>query len=255
MKSQNLIYSDRVVYNIFLIMKSVEGRVRKACEVYDLLDEGDNIAVGVSGGKDSIALLNSLAGYKRYSRKKYSLTALIVDPGFDNVDTDYSLVVKMCENLEIPVHIRRSNLGEVIFITRKEKNPCPLCARMRRGMLHDMTLAAGCNKIALGHHMNDAVETLFLNLFHEGRLESFKPKTYLSRKNITMIRPLVFCEESQIISYVSRNGLPVVKNRCPADGNTERENIKKFIADKEQEYPGFLKRTFNAMQRGGISGF
>ena len=236
-------------------MKSVEGRVRKACDYYDLIDDGDSIAVGVSGGKDSLAMLYALSSFIRYSPKKFKLTAIIIDPGFNNTDTDYTPVTSICDTLRIPVYIRRSNLGEVIFDIREEKNPCSLCARMRRGILHDMTLAAECNKIALGHNMNDSVETLFLNLFHEGRFESFKPKTYLSRKKITLIRPLVLCEEKQLLAYVKYHKLPIIKSRCPVDGYTERENIKRFITEKEYEYPGFLNRTFYSMQRDGISGF
>ncbi len=235
--------------------KSVEGKVRKACDLYELIDDGDHIAVGVSGGKDSVALLHILASFRQYSPKQFSLHALIIDPQFNSTETDYTPLLSLLQSMEIPYSIRRSNLGEVIFEIRNEKNPCSLCARMRRGALHDMAIDAGCNKIALGHHMNDAVETLFLNLFHEGRLESFRPKTYLSRKDITMIRPLVLCEEREIVSYVGRHSLPIVKSRCPKDGHSERERIKQFISDKEKEYPGFLNRTFYALQRGNISGF
>ena len=234
-------------------MQNVEGKVRKACEMYGLIEEGDRIAVGVSGGKDSMALLHSLVEFSRYSPKSFSLVALVVDPQFGGSMTDYTSIEEYCKSKNIPISIRRSNLAEVIFDTRNEKNPCSLCARMRRGMLHDMTLEADCSKIALGHHMNDAVETLFLNLFHQGRLESFKVKTYLSRKNITMIRPLILCQEGEILSYTKSLNLPILASRCPMDGHTERERIKEFIREKEREYEGFTKKTFEAMQRGNIS--
>ena len=236
-------------------MKSVEGKVRKATGIYGLIDDGDRIAVGVSGGKDSVALLNILSSLSRYSEKTFSLTALIIDPLFGGKETDYASILCLCEELSVPATIKRSNLFEVVFDIRNEKNPCSLCARIRRGALHDMALAEGCNKIALGHHMNDAVETLFLNLFHQGRLESFRPKTYLSRKDITMIRPLVLCSEEELQSYVFRLGLPVIKSSCPKEGNSERDVVKRFIREQEHDYPGFLQRTFRAMQNGDISGF
>lgn len=235
-------------------MKKIEGRLRKAVDLYDMIDDGDSIAIGVSGGKDSVAMLAALSSFRGYSPKRFSLHALVLDPRFDDQDTDYSSIEALCGFLGIPLTIRRTNIGEVVFDIRNEKNPCSLCARMRRGALHDMAKDAGCQKIALGHHMNDAVETLFLNLFHEGRLDSFRPKTYLSRKDITMIRPMIFCEERDIASMVTRLSLPVVKSRCPKDGHSERQNIKNFIAGKEEEYPGFLNRTFYAMQRGDVSG-
>lgn len=235
-------------------MKTVEGKVRKASALYSLIDEGDRIAVGVSGGKDSVALLAALASFMGYSSKRFSLVALTLDPQFESKETDYSALAAYCGDLGVPHRIRRTNIGEVVFDIRNEKNPCSLCARMRRGVLHDMAVADGCNKIALGHHMDDAVETLFLNLFHEGRLESFYPKTYLSRKDITMIRPMILCEEREIAAAATRHSLPIVKSRCPKDGFSERENIKQFIKQKEKEYPGFLHRTFHAMQRGNITG-
>jgi len=234
-------------------MINIEGKIRKACEAYSLIDDGDRIAVGVSGGKDSVALLYALHSLSSYYNKKFFLTALIIDPQFDGIMTDYTPIMSICDELGIEIKVNRSNLGEVIFKIRKEKNPCSLCARMRRGMLHDMTIDAGCSKIALGHHLDDAVETLFLNLFHQGRLESFKSKTYLSRKDITMIRPLIFCRESEVREYVKQLCLPVVKSCCPKDGNSERETVKRFLEEKEKEYPGFCEKAFYAMQRGNIS--
>ena len=236
-------------------MKQIEGRARKACSLYNLIEDGDRIALGVSGGKDSVAMLGAMHSLMRYSKQHFTLTVLILDPQFTGTETDYSELIRYCEFLRVPAMIRRTNIGEVVFDTRNEKNPCSLCARMRRGVLHDMCIELDCNKIALGHHMDDAVETLFLNLFHEGRLESFYPKTYLSRKNLTMIRPMILCEESEIASAATRRSLPIVKSICPKDGFSERENIKQFIKQKEKEYPGFLRRTFYAMQRGNITGF
>ncbi|MCL1830037.1 MAG: tRNA lysidine(34) synthetase TilS [Oscillospiraceae bacterium] len=236
-------------------MKNVEGKVRKACEMYDLIEDGDRITVGVSGGKDSVALLAALTKISSYSLKRFSLSVAIVDAQFNSQATDYTAVEEFCQQNNIPIAIRRSNLAEVVFDKRNEKNPCSLCARMRRGILHDMTLEAGCSKIALGHHMDDAVETLFLNLIHQGRMESLKPKTYLSRKNITMIRPLILCGESEIQSYVMSLNFPIIKSQCPKDGYSEREEIKNFVKQQEKQYKGFTKNVFCAMQRGNICGF
>lgn len=234
-------------------MKRIEGRIRKACDLYNMIAPGDRVAVGVSGGKDSVALLAGLCALRRYYGKPFSLVALTLDPCFGGQPTDYGAITALCAQYGIQHHIKVTNLGEVIFDIRKEKNPCALCARMRRGALHDMCVALGCNKIALGHHMDDAVETLFLNLFHEGRLAAFAPVTYLSRKDITLIRPLILCTEQDIAAATARGGLPVVKSLCPVDGVSQRQHIKEFIRQKETEYPGFLQRTFTAMQNADIS--
>ncbi len=236
-------------------MKSIEGRVRKACVQYNMIEEGDNVAVGVSGGKDSVALLYCLAKIKSYFGVNFSLVAIVIDPCFNNVETDFKEIEKLCEKLSIKLVIKRSELGKIIFDIRKEKNPCSLCARMRRGMLHDLCVENGCNKIALGHHMDDAVETFFMNLFHEGRIGSFQPVSYLSRKDITMIRPLVLCREQEILNALRRENLPTVKSECPKDGCSERQNIKEFIRQKETEYENLTVKTFGAMVRGDISGF
>ncbi len=243
-------------YNNSLVepnMRRIEGKIRKACDMYDLITDGDRIAVGVSGGKDSLALLAGLAGLSRYADKVFSLVAISLDPCFGGQPTDYDPVTQFCAQYGIEHHIKRTNLGEILFDIRNEAHPCSLCARMRRGALHNMSQALKCNKIALGHHMDDAVETLFLNLFHEGRLDAFSPKTYLSRKEITMIRPLILCTEREIQSAATRAALPIVKSKCPVDGATERQRIKEFIQQRERDFPGFLQRTFTAMQRGNIS--
>ena len=235
-------------------MRQLESRARKALEIYHMIEEGDRVAVGVSGGKDSVALLYTLAALRRYYPKSFTLTAFTLDPCFGGVQTDYGPIEALCRELSVPYYIRRTDLGEIIFETRKEKNPCSLCARTRRGALHDLCVAHNCNKLALGHHMDDAVETFFLNLFYEGRIGAFSPVTYLSRKDITVIRPLILCTESDIVNAVRRAELPAVKSLCPRDGVSERQRMKEFIAAQEREHPGFLTRTFTALTRAHISG-
>ncbi len=234
-------------------MRQIESRARKACETYNMIADGDKIAVGVSGGKDSVALMCALSGLMRYYPKKFSLMAFTLDPCFGGAETDYSEITALCEGLNIPYIIKRTDLGKVVFKDRAEKNPCSLCARMRRGALHDLCVEHGCNKLALGHHMDDAVETFFLNLFHEGRVAAFSPVTYLSRKDITMIRPLILCTENDIINACKRAKLPIVKSICPKDGHSERQAMKEFIVAKDNEYPGFLKRTFTALSGAHVS--
>ncbi len=235
-------------------MKRLQSKLRKACEIYDLIRSGDHVGCGVSGGKDSLALLVALCEYRRYAPTPFELTAITLDPCFDNATADYTAITALCAQYDVRHVIKRTNLAEIIFDIRQEKNPCALCARMRRGALHDLCNELGCNKIALGHHMNDAVETFFMNLFREGRIAAFSPKSYLSRKDLWMIRPLILCEESEIVNAVARSALPVLKSNCPKDGHSERENMKAFVAQKETEFPGFLNRTFTAMQNGDVSG-
>ena len=236
-------------------MQRVLGYMRKAIQEFDLIQDGDRIAVGISGGKDSVALLVGLARLRRFIGIDYSLTAITLDPQFHGVPGDYSAIGKICEELEIPYVVKKTQIGEIVFDARQETNPCSLCARMRRGALHDAAKEAGCNKIALGHHYNDVIETFMMNLFNEGRLGCFSPKSYLSRKDLWMIRPLVFAPEKEIRRAVERTGLPVVKSKCPADGHTQRQVMKEFLAQKERESSGFQYRVFGALRRSGLDGW
>ncbi len=236
-------------------MQKLMGLMRRAIEKYDMIQPGDKIAVGVSGGKDSVALLTGLVKLRAYIGIPFEVVAVTLDPCFGGVETDYSPIAALCEELQVPYVLKRTEIGQIIFDVRNESNPCSLCARMRRGCLHDAAKENGCNKIALGHHYDDAIETFIMNLFQEGRVGCFQPVTYLSRKDLTMIRPMVMAEESLISAAVHHENLPVVKSKCPADGNTNRERTKEWIRMMDKESKGFKKRIYGAMERGHISGF
>ena len=236
-------------------LQRVLSEVRKAVDDYHMIAEGDKIAVGISGGKDSLVLLNGLALLRRFIGIEYELVAITLDPRFNGQEGDYSSVQELCDKLGVEYRIIPTDIGEIIFNIRKEPNPCSLCARMRRGALHDASIEAGCNKLALGHHYNDAVETFVMNLFNEGRIGCFSPKTYLSKKDIWLIRPMVLTSEKEIFSACRRNGLEVVKSKCPVDGHTNREKTKNFLAEMEKESRGFTYRLFGAMRRANIDGW
>lgn len=229
--------------------------MRKAIQEFDLIQNGDKIAVGVSGGKDSLVLLEGLFLLKRFIGIDYDIAAVTLDPRFGGTDGDYSSVEKMCAEMGIEFKLIRTHIGEIVFNVRRETNPCSLCARMRRGALHDAAKELGCNKIALGHNYDDAVETFVMNLFNEGRLGCFAPKSYLSRKDITMIRPLVFAPEKEVRNAAKRSGLEVVKSKCPADGHTSREETKRFLAERNKADKGFSDRIFGAVRRAGLDGW
>ena len=236
-------------------MQILMSRMRAAMERYDMIAPGDRVAVGVSGGKDSLALLKGLAELRRFYPAPFEVVALTADPGFFGKEADYSAVQELCDSLGVEYIIRRTELYKVIFETRKESNPCSLCARMRRGILHDMTKAAGCNKLALGHHMDDAAETFMMNLLSGGTIGSFRPVTYLSRKDLTVIRPMIFATEKEVASAARRENLPVVKSPCPMDKTSERQKVKELIAALEKDYPNLRGKITGAMQRGNITGW
>ena len=234
-------------------IKRILSYVRRGVDDYSMIEEGDRIAVGVSAGKDSLTLLCALAKLRIFYPKKFELAAITVDMGFEG--SDFSSIAKLCEELDVPYHIIPTQISTVIFDVRKEKNPCSLCAKMRRGALYGAARELGFNKVALGHHFDDVVETFMLNLFFEGRLGCFQPVTYLSNTQITLIRPMLYMPEKDIKYFASKAELPVVKSLCPADGNTEREEMKKLLASLEKENKGLRYRIFGAIQRGNIDGF
>ena len=237
----------------FKDIQRILSHVRKAVEEYSMIEDGDRIAVGISGGKDSLALLCALAHLRIFLKKEFTIIAVTIDMGFEGAD--FSAIARLCEELEVEYKVIPTQIYEIIFNVRKEKNPCSLCARMRRGALHDGAKELGCNKIALGHHFDDVVETFMLNLFFEGRIGAFAPVTYLSRKDLTLIRPLIYTKEKEIKSFASKELLPVTKSPCPADGHTERARMKEYLALFDREHPGLYNRIVGAIQRGEVDGF
>lgn len=236
-------------------MQKLLSHMRAACQQYEMIKEGDRIAIGVSGGKDSMALLAGMANLRRFYPEKFEIVAITLDPRFGGVDADYSAIEALCKELDVEYIIKRTQLAEVIFDIRKESNPCSLCARMRRGALHDAAIAANCNKIALGHHLDDLAETFIMNLFNGGTLDCFMPVTYLSRKDIHMIRPMIFARESDCARVVRKENLPTVKSNCPADGTTERQEVKEMLSALEKKYGDVRSKILGAMQRKEINGY
>ena len=227
-------------------MKTVLGCIRKADTDFGMIAPGDRIAVGVSGGKDSLLLLYALSLYRRFSGKDFTLQAITLKLGLEPFDV--SGIERLCEQIDVPYTVIDTEIAHVIFDIRKESNPCALCAKMRRGALNDAAVAAGCNKVALGHHREDAIETLLMSLIFEGRLHTFHPNTYLSRRNVTVIRPMVYVPEKHVIHMARTLNLPVVKNPCPADGNSKREEIKALIASLCKTYPNLKDYMLSALQ-------
>lgn len=216
-------------------MRQIIKQAGRAISDFQLIEEGDRIAVGVSGGKDSLVLLKTLAHFKRVSPKKFDLFAVTVDMGLSGMDL--SPITEFCRSFHIQHHILPSRIAEIVFDIREEKNPCALCANLRRGALHDGAKKLSANKVALGHHREDAVETLMMSMLYEGRINCFKPKTYLSRQDITVIRPLVYVKEQSIITEVKEQGYTIVKSTCPACGNTGRQRVKELLTEMEKDFP------------------
>lgn len=234
-------------------MRKVVSLTRRSLEDYNMINDGDRIAVGVSGGKDSLVLLYALAELSRYYPKKFTVVALTLDMGRDS---DFSEIEKLCEKLGVEYHIKKTNIWEVIFDIRNESNPCSLCAKMRRGALNDFAIEHGCRKIALGHHNDDALETFFLSLMYEGRIHCFSPVTYLDRTEVYQIRPMIYVRERDIRGAVRNSGIKIVKSKCPVDGSTKRQEMKEFIQRLEKEQPpGLRKRLFRAIQDSYIDGW
>ena len=227
-------------------MQKLMGLVRRCVDDYDMIQEGDRIAVGVSGGKDSVVLLVLLAGLKKYFNKSFELEAVTIDMG---LGMDFSGIEQLCKDLGVPFTLVKTQIGPIIFDHRKEKNPCSMCSKMRRGALNQALLDRGLSKLALGHHYDDAVETFVMSLIYEGRISCFQPVTDLDRTGIIQIRPMLYIHEKTIDSFVTRQGLPVLSNRCPVDKHTKREEVKQLVYDLSATYPDLKERIFGAMQR------
>ena len=222
--------------------------VRRAVDDYKMIEDGDKIAIGISGGKDSICLLLALNDLKRFYPKKFEIEAITVSLGLPG--SDYSAVKELCDKIGVNYTVIETDIGQIIFEERKEKNPCSLCAKMRKGALNDMAESLGCNKIALGHNKDDIIETFFMSLFFEGRINTFAPVSYLDRKKLYSIRPLMYVPEKEAKSYIKQNEISIVKSPCPADGETKRQEIKELIKSLSKTYPTIRENIFGAVSRG-----
>lgn len=234
-------------------LQKVMSYVRRAIDDYNMIEEGDKIAVGISGGKDSLVMLYALNGLKRFYPKKFEIHAVTVDLGFDNLNLDK--IKELCAELNVEYTIVKTDIAKIIFEDRKESNPCSLCAKMRKGALNDAIKSCGCNKVAYAHHKDDVVETMLMSLIFEGRFHTFSPITYLDRMDIHVIRPLMYMNEADVIGFVNKYEVPVVKSPCPADGNTKREYIKQLLRKLNLENPGVKERMFTAIQNGNLQGW
>lgn len=228
-------------------MQKILSHMRKAIEEYHMIEEGDKIAVCLSGGKDSITLLHGLKALQRFYPKSFELLAISIDPGFDFFDT--SLLKQICDDVNVPLLVEKSNAKEIVFDIRQEKNPCSLCANLRRGVINSVAIREGCNKIALGHNQDDVLETFLLNLFYTGNISTFAPVSYMDRSQITLIRPLIYTPEKEARRFVRKNNLTVMPKVCPMDGVSKREEMKQFIFDWTKKIPMIRANLFGAIVR------
>lgn len=235
------------------MIQKLMSQMRSCCEDYDMIKDGDRIAVGLSGGKDSLVMLTALAEMKRFYPHPYTLEAITISLGIEGVD--FSKLTAYCNSIGVTHTIVDTRLNELIFDVRKETNPCSLCSKMRKGALNDIAVEHGCNVVALGHNFDDAVETFVMNQIYGGRIGCFLPVTYLSRKELTVIRPMLYVSEKSARNAASRFELPVVHNPCPANGTSSREEIKNLIKSMNHDYPGYSNRIFGAMQRLPLEGW
>ena len=224
-------------------MQKLLSKMRQAINDFNLIEDGDKIAVGLSGGKDSLTLLHLLNLYKKFSPEKFKLIAITLNPG----GVDNSPLHSLCKELEVPFYEIQTDIKEIVFDLKKEKNPCSLCAKLRRGILNNTAEELGCNKVALGHHKDDAIETLMLSLSYEGRINCFSPKTFMDKNTITLIRPMVYISEGSIKNIAKKYNLPIIKNPCPADGKTKRQDVKELINELNERIPGFKRNIFGAL--------
>ena len=234
-------------------MQQILSKMRKAIEEYNMIEEGDKIAVCLSGGKDSITLLNGLKALQRFYPKHFELIAISINPGFEEFDNE--LLQKNCDEIGVPLFVEKSNIKEIVFDVRKEKNPCSLCANLRRGILNSVAIREGCNKIALGHNEDDVLETFMLNLLYTGSINTFAPMSYMDRSKMTLIRPLIYAPEKYIKNFIKRNNITVMSKVCPMDGVSKREDMKNLIWDFQKKIPNVKANIYGAIKRSNIKGW
>ena len=234
-------------------LQRVLSFVRKAIDDYNMIEDGDKIAVGISGGKDSLTLLYALSNLRRFYPKNFELCAITVDLGFENLNLDK--IKDLCDSLNVPYYIVKTDIGKIIFEDRKESNPCALCSKMRKGALNEKMKELGFNKIAYAHHKDDVVNTMMMSLIFEGRFHTFSPVTYLDKTGLTVIRPLMYMNEADVIGFVHKYDVPVVKSPCPADKHTKREYINNLMYELNRENPGVKNRMFTAISNSNIKGW
>lgn len=234
-------------------LQQLLSRVRKAVDEYHMIEEGDKIAIGISGGKDSLSLLLAMHSLQFFYPKKFEICAITVDLGFQNQSVEK--IEALCAEKNIEYKVVKTEIAKIIFEDRQETNPCSLCAKMRKGALNTEAKAMGCNKIAYAHHKDDIVETMMMSLIYEGRFHTFSPVTYLDRMDLTVIRPFIYVDEADVIGFVRKYSVPVLKSACPADGYTKRQYVKDLLRQINLDNPGVKSRMFTAIQRGNLNGF
>lgn len=254
-KLSNSVYNMQCIKgckgNKYMTLQKLLSKTRQVIDEYQLIDDGDHIAVGISGGKDSLTLLYVLSHLRKFYPKKFELTAITVDLGLGN--QDFSTIKELCKQLDVNYHIESTQIFDIVFHERQESNPCALCAKMRKGALNNKIAEFGCNKVAYAHHKDDFIETLLLSMFYEGQFYTFAPSTFLDGSNLTIIRPLMYVLECEIIGFANKYELPIVKSTCPADGNTKREYIKTLLATLNKDNPNIKKNLFHAVVTGHIN--
>ena len=234
-------------------MQKILGYMRKAIDNYNMIEDGDKIAVALSGGKDSITMLMGFKNLQRFYPKKFDLIAVSINTGFEGFDVN--LLQKICDDIDVPLIVENGHMQEIVFDIRNEKNPCSLCANIRRGMLNSIAIREGCNKIAVGHNEDDVLETFLMNLFYAGSINTFAPISYMDRSKITLIRPLIYAPEKYIRSFVKRNNITVMPKACPMDGYSKREDMKQFLFNMQKDIPNVRANLYGAIKRANINGF
>ena len=234
-------------------MQQILSYLRKAISDYSMIENGDKIAVALSGGKDSITMLYAFNDFRKYFGFEFDLIAISVNPGFDFFDT--SFLKELCQKINVPCFIEESHIKEIVFEERKEKNPCSLCANLRRGILNSTAIREGCNKIALGHNKDDVIETFMMNTLYTGNINTFSPVSYMDRSGITLIRPLIYATEKDTRRFIRKNKLSVMPKCCPIDGYSKREDMKLLLESLQKEIPKVKANLFGAIKRSNISGW